>query len=108
MIANSSPPDLAASFHPLPGRCPIPAFQIYLPLDNTSWRYSQVSSVESTNLASVGRSYLNRLLEFYVGAQITLRRKAMVGRSRTNVEIFGESFLRGYCGGVSVGCVERS
>src|SRR5258706_4329660 len=36
-----------------------------------------------------------RLLRFYVEAQIALRRNAMVGRSRIDVEIIGESFLRG-------------
>ncbi len=52
-----------------PADVPPLAFQIYLPL---SWRYSQVSSVESTDLASDGRGYLNRLLEFYVSVQIAL------------------------------------
>jgi len=48
------------------------AHNIHL-LDTTSWRcYLHVSSAVSVGLSTVGHSYLNKLLEYSVGAQIAL------------------------------------
>lgn len=68
---------------------------------------SGIGWVASIEFTSVGRSYLNGLLEFSVGGQIALRHNKMVGGSRIEVETIGEPFLRGYCG-VRNGCVARS
>lgn len=68
---------------------------------------SGIGWIVSIDFTSVGRSYLNGLLEFSVGGQIALRHNKMVGGSRIEVETIGDPFLRGYCG-VRNGCVARS